>query len=140
MTVAATLATAPLIAFHFGELSTVSLFANLLALPAVAPAMWLGMLSSIGAQVPGFPASVPNAIAAPLLAYIATVASWCARPRWALLEVEMGVRGLARLLSGPGGSGDRNSRAAAPAPHRGTPPRTNPRQSWVQRFPAAPGP
>jgi competence protein ComEC len=94
VTVAATLSTAPLIVFHFGELSTVSLVANLLALPAVAPAMWLGMLSSIGAQVPAFPATVPNAIAAPLLAYIAAVASWCARPRWALLEVEMGVRGL----------------------------------------------
>ncbi len=94
VTVAATLATAPLIVFHFGELSTVSLVANLLALPAVAPAMWFGMLSSIGAQVPVSRAAAPNAIAAPLLAYIAAVASWCARPRWALLEVEMGVRGL----------------------------------------------
>jgi competence protein ComEC len=94
VTVAATLATAPLIVFHFGELSTVSLFANLLALPAVAPAMWLGMLTSIGAQVPGFPAAVPNAIAAPLLAYIATVASWCGRPGWACLDVDLGVRGL----------------------------------------------
>jgi competence protein ComEC len=94
VTIAATLATAPLIAFHFGELSTVSLLANLLALPAVAPAMWLGMLTSIGAQVPGFPAAVPNAIAAPLLAYIAAVASWCGRPRWAYLEVEIGARGL----------------------------------------------
>lgn len=94
VTVAATLATAPLIVFHFGELSTVSLFANLLALPAVAPAMWLGMLSSIGAQVPGFPAAVPNAIAALLLAYIAAVANWCGQPRWAYLEVELGVRGL----------------------------------------------
>ncbi|HEX4463585.1 MAG TPA: ComEC/Rec2 family competence protein [Solirubrobacterales bacterium] len=94
VTVAATLATAPLIVFHFGELSTVGLFANLLALPAVAPAMWLGMLSSIGAQVPGFPAAIPNAIAAPLLAYIAAVASWCGRPGWACLEVDLGVRGL----------------------------------------------
>jgi competence protein ComEC len=94
VTVAATLATAPLIAFHFGELSTVSLLANLLALPAVAPAMWLGMLTSIGAQVPGFPAAVPNAIAAPLLAYIAAVASWCGRPPWACLELELGTRGL----------------------------------------------
>lgn len=94
VTVAATLATAPLIALHFGELSTVSLFANLLALPAVAPAMWLGMLTSIGAQVPGFPAAVPNAIAAPLLAYIAAVASWCGRPRWASLEVDLGVQGM----------------------------------------------
>jgi len=94
VTVAATLATAPLIAFHFGELSTVSLIANLLALPAVAPAMWLGMLSSIGAQVPGFPAAVPNAIAAPLLAYIAAVASWCGRPSWACLEVGLSLRGM----------------------------------------------
>lgn len=94
VTVAATLATAPLIVFHFGELSTVSILANLLALPAVAPAMWLGMLTSIGAQVPGFPVAVPNAVAAPLLAYIAAVASWCGQPRWALLEVEMGTRGL----------------------------------------------
>ncbi len=94
VTIAATLATAPLIAFHFGELSTVSLLANLLALPAVAPAMWLGMLSSIGAQVPGFPAAVPNAIAAPLLAYIASVAAWCGRPRWAMLEVDLGMAGL----------------------------------------------
>jgi competence protein ComEC len=94
VTVAATLATAPLIAFHFGQLSTVSLAANLLALPAVAPAMWLGMLSSIAGQVPGFPASLPNALAAPLLAYIAAVASWCAGPRWAFLEVSLSLPGL----------------------------------------------
>ena len=46
MTVAATLATAPLIAFHFETLSTTTLVANLLALPAVAPAMWLGMVGA----------------------------------------------------------------------------------------------
>jgi competence protein ComEC len=94
VTVAATVATAPLIAFHFGALSTVTLFANLLALPAVAPAMWLGMFVSVGAQVPGFPAAIPNALAAPLLAYIATVARWCGRPHWAYLEVDMGWSGL----------------------------------------------
>ena len=94
VTVSATLATAPLIAFHFGELSTVTILANLLALPAVAPAMWLGMLTSIGAQVPGFPAAIPNALAAPLLAYIAAVASWCGRPHWAYLEVGIGLPGL----------------------------------------------
>jgi competence protein ComEC len=94
VTVAATLATAPLIAFHFEALSTMTLVANLLALPAVAPAMWLGMLVSIGAQVPGFPAAVPNALAAPLLAYIATVARWCGRPDWAYLQVHIGLGGL----------------------------------------------
>jgi competence protein ComEC len=94
VTVAATLATAPLIAFHFGALSTMSLVANLLAMPAVAPAMWLGMLVSIGAQVPGFPAAIPNALAAPLLAYVASVARWCGRPHWAYLEVDLGWPGL----------------------------------------------
>jgi len=94
ITVAATLATAPLIAFHFEAFSTMTLVANLLALPAVAPAMWLGMLVSIGAQVPGFPAAVPNALAAPLLAYIATVAHWCGRPNWAYLQVHIGLGGL----------------------------------------------
>lgn len=44
LTVAATLATAPLLAHHFGTASVVSLPANLLALPAVAPAMWIGMV------------------------------------------------------------------------------------------------
>jgi competence protein ComEC len=94
VTIAATLATAPLIAFHFGAVSTMALVANLLALPAVAPAMWLGMLVAVGAQVPGFPAEWFNAIAAPLLAYIAQVASWCGRPSWAYLEVELGPLGL----------------------------------------------
>lgn len=93
-TIAATLATAPLIAFHFEALSTVTLLANLLAMPAVAPAMWLGMLASIGAQLPGFPASIPNALAAPLLAYIAAVAHWCARPSWAYLSVRLSLAGL----------------------------------------------
>jgi competence protein ComEC len=100
VTVAATLATAPLIAFHFGALSTLTLPANLLVLPAVAPAMWLGMLVSIGAQVPGFPAAIPNALAAPLLAYIAQVAAWCGRPDWAYLEVRIGVAGLIASYAG----------------------------------------
>lgn len=95
VTTAATLATAPLIAFHFGALSTTALVANLLALPAVAPAMWLGMLVAVGAQVPGFPVELLNTINAPLLAYIAQVASWCGEPNWAYLNVELGPLGLA---------------------------------------------
>jgi competence protein ComEC len=94
MTIAATLSTAPLIAFHFGEVSTTTLAANLLALPAVAPAMWLGMLSAVGGQVPGFPAEILNAVEAPLLAYIAQVASWCGRPSWAYLHVQLDEAGL----------------------------------------------
>lgn len=95
MTVAATVATAPLIAFHFGEVSTTTLVANLLALPAVAPAMWLGMLAAAAAQVPGFPVEMLNAVNAPLLAYVAQVAEWCGRPSWASLEVRLSGIGLA---------------------------------------------
>ncbi len=94
MTLAATLATGPLIAFHFEELSTTTLVANLLALPAVAPAMWLGMLAAAAGQVPGFPVAALNALDAPLLAYIAQVAAWCGRPGWASLRVHLGLGGL----------------------------------------------
>ena len=103
MTIAATLATAPLIVFHFEELSTTTLAANLLALPAVAPAMWLGMLAAAAGQVPGLPVEALNALDAPLLAYIAQVAAWCGRPSWASLHVHLGLGGLAAsyvLLAG----------------------------------------
>jgi competence protein ComEC len=94
MTTAATLATAPLIAFHFDGISTTTLFANLLALPAVAPAMWLGMLVAAVGQVPGLPVELLNSVNALLLAYIAQVAAWCGRPSWAYLHVHVGLGGL----------------------------------------------
>jgi competence protein ComEC len=94
MTIAAGLATAPLIAFHFEAISTMTLIANLLALPAVAPAMWLGMLSATAGQVPGVPVEALNALNAPLLAYIAQIAAWCGRPSWAYLHVRLGAGGL----------------------------------------------
>jgi competence protein ComEC len=56
ITVAATLATAPLLAYHFGSVPLAGLPANLLALPAVAPAMWLGMVkASLGLVAPLLP-------------------------------------------------------------------------------------
>ncbi|HMB54049.1 MAG TPA: ComEC/Rec2 family competence protein, partial [Thermoanaerobaculia bacterium] len=94
LTVAATIATAPLIVFHFEAVSTLTLVANLLALPAVAPAMWLGMLAAAAGQVPGAPVEALNALNAPLLAYIAQVAAWCGRPGWAYPEVHVGPLGL----------------------------------------------
>lgn len=89
VTVAATLATAPLIAFHFETLSTTTLAANVLAMPAVAPAMWLGMLSAGLSQLPGLPLAPLNGLNALLLAYIAQIASWCAQPSWAELHVHL---------------------------------------------------
>jgi competence protein ComEC len=91
VTVSATLATAPLIAHVFEEVSVTSLLANVLALPAVAPAMWLGMVSAALAQIPGIPLAPLNGLDALLLAYIAQIAAWCGRPSWAVLHVQIGV-------------------------------------------------
>ena len=56
ITVAATFATAPLVAHHFGSVPLAGLPANLLALPAVAPAMWLGMVkAALGMLAPLVP-------------------------------------------------------------------------------------
>jgi competence protein ComEC len=93
-TIAATLATAPLIAFHFETVSTTTLVANVLALPAVAPAMWLGMCSAGLAQLPGVPLEPLNGLDALLLAYVAQVARWCAAPSWAQLNVHIDGTGL----------------------------------------------
>jgi competence protein ComEC len=101
-TVAATLATAPLIAFHFETFSTTTLIANVLALPAVAPAMWLGMCSAGLAQLPGVPLKQLNGLNALLLAYIAQVASWCAAPDWAELRVHLDGGGLIAAYAGLG--------------------------------------
>lgn len=95
VTIAATLATAPLIAYHFETLSTTTLVANLLAMPAVAPAMWLGMATAAVSQVPGLPVQPLNGLDALLLGYIAQVAAWCARPSWAQVGVRIGGAGLA---------------------------------------------
>jgi competence protein ComEC len=95
MTIAATIATAPLIAYHFDALSSTTLLANLLALPAVAPAMWLGMIVAAAGQIPGFPVEVLNHLNALLLGYVAQVAAWCGRPSWAYLHVRLGGAGLA---------------------------------------------
>jgi competence protein ComEC len=91
VTIAATLATAPLIAHVFEEVSLTSLAANVLALPAVAPAMWLGMVSAALAQIPGIPLAPLNGLDALLLAYIAQVAAWCGRPSWAVVHVQIDV-------------------------------------------------
>ena len=89
LTFAATLATAPLTAHHFGALPATTLAANLVALPAVAPAMWLGMIVAALGQLPWAPLAPFNWLNERLLAYIAEVASVFAAPDWALLEVRL---------------------------------------------------
>ncbi len=89
MTVAATLATAPLMAHHFAALAPAALPANLLALPAVAPAMWLGMLASMAGQLPAIPVEPLNWLDSLCLAYIGQVARWLGSPAWAQLDLEL---------------------------------------------------
>ncbi len=68
---AAAAATAPLIALHFGRLSWVTVPANLLAAPAVAPVMWLGTLAAALGQLSPALASPFTAVAAWPLAFVA---------------------------------------------------------------------
>jgi competence protein ComEC len=93
VTLAATLATAPLMAYHFEAVSLAAIPANLLALPAVAPVMWLGMLTAAAGQLPPLPVEPLSGLAALFAAYVAQVAHAFAAPGWAQVDVH---------LAGPG--------------------------------------
>jgi competence protein ComEC len=90
VTASATVATAPLMAAAFDQFSPAALPANVLAAPAVAPAMWLGMLAGIAGQLPLLPVEPLNWLDSLCLAYIAQVAHWLAAPDWALLTIQLG--------------------------------------------------
>jgi competence protein ComEC len=90
VTSAATVATAPLMAAAFDQFSPAALPANVLAAPAVAPAMWLGMLTGILGQLPLVPVEPINWLDSVCLAYVAQIAHWLAAPDWALLTVRLG--------------------------------------------------
>ena len=90
LTVAATLGTAPLIAFHFGRVSLASLPANLLAAPAVVPVMWLGMISAAVGQLAAALAAPINALAAYPLAFLEWLAHVAARTPGATMAVGLG--------------------------------------------------
>jgi competence protein ComEC len=90
VTAAATVATAPLMAAEFDQFSPAALPANVLAAPAVAPAMWLGMLTGILGQAPFLPVAPLNWLDSLCLAYIAQIGHWLAAPDWALLTVHLG--------------------------------------------------
>jgi competence protein ComEC len=100
MTIAATVATAPLMSFHFGRVSLVSLPANVVALPAIAPVMWIGMLASGVAQVSLVPARLLNALDAYLLGFVSSIARWSAELPGAVwpLQIHSGSGLLAAYL------------------------------------------
>ncbi|MDA0173751.1 ComEC/Rec2 family competence protein [Solirubrobacter taibaiensis] len=87
ITIAATLGTAPLMALHFQQVSLAALPANLLAAPAIAPVMWLGVLASTAAQVSPALAAPFTALTGPLLVYIQQVAHHTAGLPLATIEV-----------------------------------------------------
>jgi competence protein ComEC len=92
ITVAATLATAPLLAHHFGDVALAGLPANLLALPAVAPAMWLGMLKIALGQVGAAgaaPAEALGWVAGIPVRYLASLAERCADIPGGQLEIPL---------------------------------------------------
>ena len=124
VTIAATLATAPLIAVAFGTVSIASLPANLLALPAVAPVMWLGMADAVLGQIPGFPVTPLNAIAGALAGYVAQIAHWLGAPGWSQLDVAapslMAIVGIyAALLGAAAGALRARLRRRSLVPRRG---------------------
>jgi competence protein ComEC len=90
MTVAATIATAPLMAAEFGTVSVTSLPANLAALPAEAPVMWLGMVAAALGQLTWIPVEPITALAGACAGFIAQVAHWFAAPAWAQADVGLG--------------------------------------------------
>ena len=95
MAFAATLGTAPLLAFHFEQFSVVSLPANVVAAPAIAPVMWLGMLAAAAGQAAPALALPLNAVNAFLLAFVGAVARTAAELPHASVAVALpGVRGL----------------------------------------------
>ena len=77
VSVACTLVTTPIAWWHFGRLAPLSVPANLLALPAVAPILWLGLLATVaGSLWP--PLALPLLMLADLLAaYVLWVARLC---------------------------------------------------------------
>jgi competence protein ComEC len=90
VTLAATLATAPLIVFHFEGLPIGTLAANLAAMPAVAPSMWLGMIAVAAGQINSALAAPFNLVGSVCLAWIAQVAAWFGQPAWAVVELRIG--------------------------------------------------
>ena len=98
--IAASAATAPLIATHFGRLSWVTVPANLLAAPAVAPVMWLGAAVALLGQASPALAQPLMTLAAWPLAFIAGVGHAAAHLPGARAQVHLSPGAAAACLAG----------------------------------------
>ena len=91
ISVAATAGTLPLLALHFEQVSLVSLPANLVAAPAVAPLMWLGMLAGAVGQISAPAAALVNAPNLFCLGFLESVASAAAALPHAAVPLHVGL-------------------------------------------------
>ena len=91
ISVAATAGTLPLLALHFEQVSLVSLPANLIAAPAVAPLMWLGMLAGAVGQISAPAAALVNAPNLFCLGFLESVASAAAALPHAAVPLHVGL-------------------------------------------------
>ena len=101
-TVAAQVAVAPLLALVFGQVSLIAPLANLLALPAVAPATVLGLAAAVvGLAVPLL-GSALGGLSGPWAGWILGVAETLSRLPWAAVEVPVWVGWALGLLVAAG--------------------------------------
>lgn len=96
-TAGATLATAPLMAMHFGRISVVSLIANVLATPLIGGIVWLGSLTAAIGQISLPVAALLNAPNAFLLGSLIELARGAAAMPGA--EIRIGELGVAWLIA-----------------------------------------
>ena len=116
VTLAATLATAPLVALHFDRATLATLPANLLAAPAVAPVMWLGFAAAALGQVAPWAAAPLVALTGPPLGFLVGVARTVAALPGTDAPLGLAAAGALCALAtaalllgrapGPGGRGD----------------------------------
>lgn len=93
-TIAAIIATAPILIGAFGQFSNVAIIANLLVLPLVPYAMLLTFIAGIGALVvPGL-ATVIGLPATWLLGYMTNVANYLSTVPWAVTNLELSPLGV----------------------------------------------
>ncbi len=94
-TAAATLATLPVSAFHFGRVSLVGLAANVLAAPVIGPIVWIGSVEALVGQIAEWPATILNALAGFMLGYLIELARSLASLPGAQVSLKLGWVGLA---------------------------------------------
>jgi competence protein ComEC len=86
-TAAAQIAVSPVLVASFGELSVAAPVANVVAVPAVAPATVLGLAAAVtGAVEPGL-GRIAARVADPLVGWVLATGDWFGTASWASLQV-----------------------------------------------------